>query len=392
MVAKVVKTFEDLLERPKVFQDFRYTQSSICRSIISSRGLSSEAHFHSTDFIMTWVSPSILYLLWTVPIFVGVLWAAERSKRTAIDRFLDAPMAAQLAPSRSTNRFFAKLALRTVALILCILALAGPQYGEEILEVEVSGIDAFILLDVSRSMLAEDVKPNRLARAKSDILDLLRELEGDSVGLITFAGAPVVQVPLTTDTSFFRMVLRGVDCDSAPRGGTLIGDAIRKALASLDQTTERSQLLVLITDGDDQESFPIEAAKQASERNIKMITVGLGDIGEGARIPERAEDGSLSFVQYEGQVIWSKMDSELLQEIADVTSGVWVPAQTRAYNLAAIYQAQLQGLTSADETTATKQQKRNRFQWFLIPALLLLACDSLISIFRRPSTDKFQIA
>ncbi|MEP3479121.1 MAG: VWA domain-containing protein [Fuerstiella sp.] len=341
---------------------------------------------------MTWVSPSILYLLWTVPVFVGVLWAAERSKRKAITRFLDAPMAAQLAPSRSTNRFATKLFLRTIAVILCILALAGPQYGEEVSEVEVSGIDVFILLDVSRSMLAEDVKPNRLARAKSDILDLLRELDGDSVGLITFAGAPVVQVPLTSDGSFFRLVLRGVDCDSAPRGGTFIGEAIRKALSSMEQTTERSQLLVLITDGDDQESFPVEAAQQAADRNIKMITVGLGDIGEGARIPERGEDGSLSFVQYEGQEIWSKMDSELLQEIADVTSGVWVPAQTRAYNLASIYRAQLQGLTSTDETTETKQRKMNRFQWFLIPALLLLACDSLLSVFRRPPTHESQSA
>ena len=341
---------------------------------------------------MTWVSPSILYLLWTVPIFVGVLWAAERSKRKAITQFLDPPMAAHLAPTRSVNRFFTTLFLRTVAFILCILSLAGPQYGEEIMEVEVSGIDVFIMLDVSRSMLAEDVKPNRLSRAKSDILDLLRELEGDSVGLITFAGAPVVQVPLTSDSSFFRLVLRGVDCDSAPRGGTFIGEAIRKALSSMQQATERSQLLILITDGDDQESFPIEAARQAAERNIKIITVGLGDIGEGARIPERAEDGSLSFVQYQGQEIWSKMDSELLQEIADVTSGVWVPAQTRAYNLASIYRSQLKGLTSTDETTETKQQKMNRFQWFLLPALLLLACDSILSVFRRPRTDESQIA
>lgn len=341
---------------------------------------------------MTWVYPGILNLLWTVPIFVGVLWAAERSKRKAIDSFLDAPMASKLAPQRSDIRVFSKLILRTIAITLLILAIARPQFGEETLEVEVSGVDVFILLDVSRSMLAEDVRPNRLERAKSDILDLLRELEGDSVGLIAFAGAPVVQVPLTTDSSFFRMVLSSVDSDSAPRGGTLIGDAIRKALDSMEQTTERSQLLVLITDGEDQESFPIEAAKQAAERNIKMITVGLGDIGEGARIPQRAADGSLAFVQFEGQEVWSKMDSELLQEIANVTSGVWVPAQTRAYNLAAIYEAQLQGLTSTEETTETKERRTDRFQWFLIPALLLLCCDSLLSVFQRPSTNESIIA
>ena len=150
--------------------------------------------------------------------------------------------------------------------------------------------------------------------------------------------------------------------------------------------------MVLITDGEDQESFPIEAAKQAAERNIKMITVGLGDIGEGARIPQRDKAGRLSFVQFEGQEVWSKMDSELLQEIADVTSGVWVPAQTRAYNLAAIYQSQLQGLTSTEESTQTKQLKTDRFQWFLIPAILLLCFDSLLIVFQRPSISEPSIA
>ena len=341
---------------------------------------------------MTWVFPSILYLLWAVPVFTGVLWAAEKSKRKAIHSFLDETMAAKLAPQRSQLRFFTKLLFRTAAFVLLILALARPQFGEQVQEVEVSGVDVFVLLDVSRSMLAEDVRPNRLERAKSDILDLLRELEGDSVGLIAFAGAPVVQVPLTTDAGFYRMVLSSVDCDSAPRGGTLIGDAIRKALDSMEQTSERSQLLVLITDGEDQESFPIEAAKQAAERNIKMITVGLGDIGEGARIPQRDKAGRLSFVQFEGQEVWSKMDSELLQEIADVTSGVWVPAQTRAYNLAAIYRSQLQGLTSTEESTQTKQLKTDRFQWFLIPAILLLCFDSLLIVFQRPSISEPSIA
>lgn len=341
---------------------------------------------------MTWAYSGYLYLLWIVPLFTGVLWAAERSKRKAINSFLDSTMASKLAPNRSAVRFVTKLTLRSLAVVLLILTIARPQLGEQAVEVEVSGVDVFILLDVSRSMLAEDVRPNRLERAKSDILDLLRELEGDSVGLIAFAGAPVVQVPLTTDASFFRMVLNGIDSDSAPRGGTLIGDAIRKALDSMQQTTERSQLLVLITDGEDQESFPIEAAKKAAERNIKMITVGLGDIGEGARIPERGEDGSLGFVQFEGQEVWSKMDSELLQNIADVTSGVWVPAQTRAYNLASIYQAQLDGLTSTQETMETQQLKTDRFQWFLIPALLLLSCDALLSNFQRPTTNESAIA
>lgn len=341
---------------------------------------------------MTWAYPNLLYFLWVVPVCGGLLWASERGRRTAIRSFVDAPMARKLAPQRTNFRVATKLLLKCAALTLVILAAARPQFGEEVQEVQVSGVDVFILLDVSRSMLAEDVKPNRMERAKSDILDLLRELEGDSVGLIVFAGAPVVQVPLTTDAGFFRMVLNDVDTNSAPRGGTQIGDAIRKALDSMEQTSERSQLLVLITDGEDQDSFPVEAAMRAAERNIKVITVGLGDVGEGARIPQRGDDGSFGFVQFEGQEVWSKMDGELLQEIAEVTSGVWVPAQTRTYNLASIYRAQLKGLTSSEDTTEIQQIKTDRFQWFLAPALALLFSDALISAFRRPAALDSNVA
>lgn len=341
---------------------------------------------------MTWAYPNILYLLWLVPVCAGLLWAGEYGRRKAIESFVDHRMARKLAPQRSGYRFATKLMLRSAALLLLIFAAARPQYGERTEEVEVSGVDVFILLDVSRSMLAEDVKPNRLERAKSDILDLLRELEGDSVGLVVFAGAPVLQVPLTTDSGYFRMVLKNVDSNSAPRGGTQIGDAIRKALSSMQQTTERSQILVLITDGEDQESFPLEAAQQAAERDVRIITVGLGDINEGARIPQRSEDGSLEFVQFEGQEVWSKMDSKLLQQIAEVTSGVWVPAQTRAYNLAAIYTAQRKGLTTTQQTTEVHQIKTDRYQWFLGSALALLFVDALVSVFRRSSVYRSDVA
>lgn len=332
---------------------------------------------------MSWAYPNILFALWLVPVFGFVLWAGHIGRQKSLSAFVDSVMASKLAPERTAARFWLKTALRTCALTLLILTIARPQFGVEEQQVEASGIDVFILLDVSRSMLAEDVKPNRLERARSDILDLLRELEGDSVGLITFAGAPVVQVPLTTDTGFFRTVLQSVDTDSAPRGGTLIGDAIRKALDSMEQAAGRSQVLVLITDGEDQESFPLEAAQAAAERDVRMITIGLGDDGEGARIPERSKDGSPGFIQHEGQEVWSRMDGQLLEQIARTTSGVWIPAQTKAYDLAAIYRAQRTGLTTSSESTTVLQRKTDRFQWFLGPALVLVFVDVLISPFRN---------
>jgi len=231
-------------------------------------------------------------------------------------------------------------------------------------------------------MLAEDVAPNRLDRAKADILDLLKKLEGDRVGLIAFAGAPVELVPLTTDQGFFRMVLDDVDPDSAPRGGSLIGDAIRKAMESMEERRDRDQVIVLITDGEDHDSFPAEAAKQAAERNIRIITVGLGDTGEGARIPRRNEDGSLTFVKHDGQEVWSKMDERLLKEMALTTSGAYVPAQTRAYDLGSIYDEHLSKLTRGEIQAEKRKRYREQFQLFGGIGLALLLIEMLIPRFR----------
>ncbi|MCP4510634.1 MAG: VWA domain-containing protein, partial [Fuerstiella sp.] len=262
-----------------------------------------------------------------------------------------------------------------------------PRFGFDLKEISSRGVDLFVLLDVSRSMLAEDVKPNRLERAKSDILDLLHKLEGDRVGLIVFAGAPVVQVPLTTDQGFFKIALDDVDSDSAPRGGTLIGDAIRKALESMEARSDRDQAIVLITDGGDQDSFPAEAAKQAAERNVRIITVGLGDVSEGARIPQRAESGGLSFVQHEGQEVWSRMDESLLEQMATTTQGAYVPAQTLSYDLGQIYDDQLAKLTQGDISTEQRKRYREQFQMFAIPAFLLLLLDMWIPGYRRRQTS-----
>jgi Ca-activated chloride channel family protein len=245
------------------------------------------------------------------------------------------------------------------------------------------GVDLFVLLDVSRSMLAEDVTPNRLERAKSDLQDLLQHLEGDRVGLIVFAGAAVVKVPLTTDQGFFRTVLADVDSSSAPRGGSLIGDAIRKALVAMPERRDRDQVLVLITDGEDHDSFPAEAAQQAAERQVKIIAVGLGDPGEGARIPVRDAHGKLQYVQHDGREIWSRMDERLLKEIALATGGAYVPAQTRAYDLGQIYADHLAKLTRGEVQAEKRKRYRERFQVFVCLGLGLVLIDVLLPRYPR---------
>lgn len=332
---------------------------------------------------MIWGNPDLLFALWIVPLLGAAVLYAQKKRRETAARFADQAMVQRLMPMVQSGKTWLKAGLLMTASALLIIACARPRFGEYFEEVSVRGVDLMVLLDVSRSMLAEDVAPNRLQRAKSDIIDLLQKLKGDRVGLIAFAGAPAELVPLTTDHGFFKMVLSDVDPDSAPRGGSLIGDAIRKGMEAMPQRGDRDQVLVLITDGEDQDSFPQEAAEQAAERGIRIITVGLGDTGEGARIPRRNEDGSLSFVQYEGQEIWSQMDEELLRQIALTTSGAYVPARTTAYDLGRIYEDHLSKLSQGELQSEQQRKYREQFQWFGGFGFLLLLLESLISHFKR---------
>jgi len=335
---------------------------------------------------MIWESPSLLFALWLVPLVGAAPVYAHRKRMATARQFADSAMVDRLMPAIRSGRTWIKATVMMLAVACLIVAAARPRFGVFFEEVSSRGVDLFVLLDVSRSMLAEDVAPNRLDRAKSDILDLLSKLKGDRVGLIAFAGAPVELVPLTTDHGFFRMVLDGVDPESAPRGGSLIGDAIRKAMESMETQRDRDQVVVLITDGEDHDSFPAEAARQAAERNIRIITVGLGDTGEGARIPRRNQAGSLAFVKHEGQEVWSKMDERLLKEIALATSGAYVPARTKAYDLGSIYDQHLTKLTRGEIHAEKRKRYGEQFQLFGGIAVALLLTEMLIPRSRTPTT------
>ena len=328
---------------------------------------------------MIWETPALLFTLWLAPLTGVVVLYAHRKRAATARRFADPEMVERLMPSFRTSRPWIKAIVLAAALCCLIAAAARPRFGVFFEEVSTRGVDLFVLLDVSRSMLAEDVSPNRLERAKQDIQDLLERLRGDRVGLIVFAGAPIVQVPLTTDQGFFRIVLAEVDPDSAPRGGSLIGDAIRKALAAMQERRDRDQVIVLITDGEDHESFPAEAARDAAQRGVRIVAVGLGDQGEGARIPQTGKDGNRIFLQHEGREVWSKMDERLLKEIALITQGAYIPAQTRAYDLGRIYDDHLADLNRGEVLAEKRKRYREQFQLLVGLGLLLLLVEMLIS-------------
>ncbi|GHT13093.1 hypothetical protein FACS1894170_08680 [Planctomycetales bacterium] len=298
-------------------------------------------------------------------------------------------MADKLVPNVTRRRYLSATVLVLLATVFGIVALAGPQFGTEYEEVTRSGTDVFILLDVSRSMLAEDVSPNRLDRAKSDILDLLNRVVGDRIGLIVFAGKPIVKVPLTTDFGFFQDVLRSINVNSAPRGGTAIGDAVRKALNVMPPDNTRQQSIVLITDGDDHESMPLEAAKEAAGRNVRILTIGLGDTQDGSRIPTQDENGNRIFLKHNGQEVWSKVDEKTLETMAQLTGGAFVAAGTKTFDLGAIYADSIGKLQGSDNETERRQKLQQRFQPFLLCGILCLFGVLSIAVLATGQNSRF---
>ena len=333
---------------------------------------------------MEWQHPEALY--WILPLCAVWLLLAlhsQRRRQQARMEFAAPAMWSRIFPEDSQLRFWTKLLLREFAIVTGLVALAGPRFGTQYETVVPRGADLYVLIDVSRSMLADDVPPSRLARAKADVLSLLNRLQGERVGLIAFAGQAVVKSPLTVDYDSFRRSLEELDTDSAPRGGTAIGDAIRKGLEVFHANADRDQAMILITDGDDQQSYPLEAAAVAKERQVTIFTIGLGDAERGARIPQK--DQSKSYVEYQGEQVWSKLDSNLLEQIALKTSGIYIPAGTRAYDLGELYSSHLQGRQGRDTAAQQKIRRSERFQLFLAMALAALLIDLCISLYGRPA-------
>ncbi len=328
----------------------------------------------------------MLYSLWLLVPVAFLLVHAYRRKLKAASRFVEPAMAGRLMPVFGGLRPWARGALLLLALTSLGIATAGPRWGVYFEEVSQRGADIMVLLDISRSMLSQDVVPSRLQRAKSDIQDLLRKVKGDRVGLIAFAGKPAVVCPLTIDQGFFRMILDQVGPESAPRGGTAMGDAIQHALRVMDKRHERDQALLLITDGEDQDSFPLEAASIAADRGMKIFTVGLGDPVEGARVPVVDSTGNRTYLKYQGQEIWSKMDERLLQEIALRTQGAYVPARTQAYDLGEVYENHLAALATSEIQAEKRKRYRERFQLFVGLGVLLFLLEMLVSPYPRQST------
>jgi Ca-activated chloride channel family protein len=281
-----------------------------------------------------------------------------------------------LVPRFSMGRKYLRAILVLLAMVLLVVCLIDPRWGVTRQEVRQQGIDIQVVLDVSRSMLAEDAAPNRLERSRQYILDLVEQLGGDRIGLITAAGTPAVACPLTIDYGAFRLALEQVGPQTAARGGSLLGDALRLAESSFTDEIKDYKAVIVFSDGEDHGSFPLEAAAGLyEEQGIRIYTVGVGDADEGARIP--VDDGR--YLVYEGQEVWSRMDAGLLRSMALDSGGAYIPAGTSNIDMGQIYQERIAPVTKRQFGTTTIERHHAQYQWFAAAALALLLIESLIS-------------
>jgi len=330
-----------------------------------------------------------LWLLWSLPALGAFYAYCFYRKRQALKLFADDALLTRINSNVSRTRQLVKAVLLLAAAGAVVIALTRPAWNPQPEQVSRRGRDIVILLDVSRSMLARDIRPNRLERAKLAIGDLLQELQGDRIAIIAFAGFPVLKCPLTHDYGFARLALADITTAGVARGGSLIGDAIRMATDKVfDQQGRDFKDIILITDGEDHDSMPVEAAEHAGQAGIRIFAIGLGDPTEGSRIPadDATAAGQTTFLQYQGEQVWSKLDSRTLTDIVLATpGGKYLNVATGNFDLVELYRDLIAGSAQKQLEATTVLRYDEKFQIFLALALVLLVIEVLISERKRAS-------
>ena len=334
---------------------------------------------------MQFGNPQSFWLLALLPVLVVFLVWAFRARRRALEKFAAVPLAGLLAGSVSQAARRWKAILVTGCVLFAGLALTQPRWGFEWRDVKRKGVDVFVLLDVSKSMLTEDVRPNRLTQAKFAVQDLLSKLEGDRIGLIAFAGTAFVQCPLTVDYEAFRLTLNDAEPDVIPRGGSAIGAAIQTALKAFEAGEGRDHAIVLITDGEDTEGDPVAAAEPAAKAGVHIYVIGVGTT-EGELIPVREANGPMEFVKdKEGQVVKSRLSEEPLKQIALRTEGIYVRSAPGDFGMETIYDRGIRQLQRQEFEARLQKRYFERFQWPLGLATVLLAMEMFLTDRRKES-------
>jgi Ca-activated chloride channel family protein len=326
---------------------------------------------------MRFVYPYVLFLELLVPLMALLFAYAGYKKKKTLTAFADPALAVRLSSAGTRRRHLRDL-LILGALFFMVLALARPQFGTRLVNVKQRGADVVIAVDVSTSMLAEDVKPNRLARAKELLTGLIQQLGGNRVGIVAFAGTAFWQCPLTFDISGATLFLEIMDTSLIPLPGTAIGDAIRVGITGLAKTAPKAKAIILLTDGEDHRSDPLAAARAAANSGIKIYPIGFGS-AQGEPIPERDAQGNFQGYKKDkkGTVIMSKLDETLLAQIAAATGGEYFRSPDGRMDIGRLLD-DIAGLDKQRLSAATTRDYEERYQLFLaLAALCLIAATAI---------------
>lgn len=329
--------------------------------------------------------PHILWALLIIPVMVVVLIIIGRMRRHALRRFGNPELLKELMPDRSTTRTAIKSTLFILSVALLILAAARPQFGSKLREERAEGVEMMLVVDVSNSMLAEDFAPNRLERTRYAIDRLFSSLKQDRVGLVVFAGEAKVQLPITTDYRMARSFAKRLSPDLVSVQGTELGQAISLAALSFSQEGDAGRAMILITDGEAHDAVALEAAQRAAEQGIRIFAIGIGT-PEGAPIRINGE-----FIKDErDEMVVSRLNEQMLTDIAQATGGAYVRASNAAFGLEEIV-AEINKIERGELTSQRFDEYDEQFTWLVAIAFALLLLEALLLDRRNPRLRRFNI-
>ncbi len=336
---------------------------------------------------MNFAHPGVLYLLLLVPALALALIFSARAAKRALARFGNPELLERAGMAVSGRARLLKASSLLAAVSLLIVALAGPRWGATREKIERKGVDVVIAMDTSKSMLAQDVAPSRLAKSKLAVEKLVDMMRGDRVGLVAYAGAAFTMCPLTLDYGAVKMFLDIIDVNTVPDPGTDIADALRQAGQNFEDETEKFKVIILISDGEDLESEgkddPVKEAEELADRGVIIYTVGVGET-RGASIPVETPGGVVDKVDRSGNVVITRLDEDSLRKIALAGGGKYKRLDNRASGeeLADIYKS-IAGMEKKTFEEDYRVSYEERFQWFLGAAFILLALELVIPDGRR---------
>jgi len=322
-------------------------------------------------------NPEYLYVLLIIPVLILLFGLAQYYKKKALAKFGDMSVIEQLMPYVSKSRPVLKFVFLSIAFVAIIFALADPQFGSKLEKVKRKGAEIIIALDVSNSMLAEDIKPNRLERAKQAISKLVDNMDNDRIGLIVFAGDSYIQIPVTSDYAAAKMFLSSINTSIVSKQGTAMGSAIDLAMNSFTPESDMEKALIIITDGENHEDDAVKAAKLANEKGITIHTIGMGS-PQGAPIPMQKSYGQTIFQKdKDGNTVISKLDQKTLQDVASAGGGVFIRANNTQTGLNKLFE-RINSMEKKEMEEKIYTEFEHRFQYLLGIALFFILLDIFV--------------